>query len=205
MKVFAIIAVVLLLGGCATGPVWNTVSETDSFTDKQKIMVTTGDFSTAKTVSTSTRGRYPVIIKQGDNVYFGVMSGGRFKVPTGSVQVRIDQNEAFAISTDETPDALMTAVVPHQAMPLAGLTSEQAEIVKASQAAAMSGISRAMSPITAADADKSRQIIKQMIHGKKIIYRTVGLSQALSTTGEYLIDDSFFEALSKAGIDKTKY
>jgi len=58
---------------------------------------TTGDTGTPSWIVTRPLHFYPVVRKEGDEIYIGVMSGGRFKVPVGTVQIRIDQNEAWAI------------------------------------------------------------------------------------------------------------
>lgn len=125
------------------------------------------------------------------------MSGGRFKLPVGTVQLRIDQHEAWTITPKETPVSLATAVAAIGVT----VTSEQAEIVRNAQEQAMKAASQMMSPYTVATGDKARQIIRQLLTGQKLRYRIVGINQAASTTGEAVIDASLSQSLRAIGID----
>jgi hypothetical protein len=129
------------------------------------------------------------------------MSGGRIKVPVGTVQLRIDQHEAWTISPQETPVSLLPEV-PQYAL---NLPPEQAELVKNAQAQAMTSAAQAMSPYTVTGGDKAKAIIKQMAAGHMLKYRTVGLNQAGSTTGEVTLDASFVQSLKQVGIDTSTW
>ena len=65
----------------------------------------------------------------------------------------------------------------------------------------MTSVSQMMSPYTVTGGDKAKKILKQMLAGKNLKYRTVGINQAASTTGEAVIDPSLIEALRLIGID----
>ncbi|WP_122605779.1 hypothetical protein [Pseudomonas viridiflava] len=186
----------LALGGCA-GSVWKATGSTDEFTDKTTMMVTTGDFSAGSSIITSMLKFYPVVRKEGGQVYIGVMSGGRFKIPVGTVQLRIDQNEAWTITPQETPVSLMPAAPQY----VLNLPPEQAAIVKNAQEQAMINATQMMSPYTITGGDKAKKILKQMLAGKVLKYRIVGINQAASTTGEVELDASLAESLRLAGID----
>ncbi|HBN8194397.1 TPA: hypothetical protein L3664_000867 [Pseudomonas aeruginosa] len=196
MKRTIALASALFLFGCSTGPVWQATSTTDEFTDKTTMMVTTGDFSTSNSVITRSMHYYPVVRKEGEEIYVGLMSGGRYKIPVGTVQLRVDQNEAWTITPQETPVSMMPEA-PQYSM---NLPPDQAEIVKNAQAQVMTSMAQAMSPYTVTSGDKAKKILKQMLSGTTLKYRTVGINQAASTTGEVFIDPSLAESLKRIGI-----
>lgn len=196
-RIIALSMVTFALVGCASGPIWKATGNTDEFTDKTTMMVTTGDFSTGGSIVTSSLKFYPVVRKEGGEVYVGLMSGGRFKIPVGTVQLRIDQNEAWTITPQETPISLMPAAPQY----VLNLPPEQAAIVKNAQDQAMVNATQMMSPYTITGGDKAKRILKQMLAGKVLKYRTVGINQAASTTGETVIDPSLAESLRLIGIN----
>lgn len=196
-RTMAILAAITMLGGCASGSVWKATGSTDEFTDKTTMMVTSGDFSAGNSIITSSLKFYPVIRKEGGELYVGLMSSGRFKIPVGTIQMRIDQNEAWTITPQETPIGLVPAS-PEIAL---GLPPEQAEMVKKAQAQAMENAYKMMSPYTVTGGEKAKSILKQMLAGQKMKYRTVGINQAASTTGEIDLDQSLAQSLRLIGVD----
>lgn len=185
-----------MLGGCA-GSVWKATGTTDEFTDKTTMMVTTGNFTAGSSIITSSLKFYPVVRKEGGEIYVGLMSGGRFKIPVGTVQIRIDQNEAWTITPQETPMGL----VPASPELTLGLPPEQAELIKKTQAQAMENAYKMMSPYTVTGGDKAKSILRQMLAGRALKFRTVGINQAASTTGEVVLDESLAQSLRMIGID----
>lgn len=189
-KIILAIATAVLLSGCQTvpGKLWVASVTTDQFTDTQTKMVTVGSFQSKGTLYTEAGKYYPFVGVKNGVTYVGIRSGGRFRIPTGTVQIRIDGNPAWTITPEETPADLIPGTVPAANAP-AGVTNEM-----------MANISKILSPYTAATGKKADDIIKQMSTGKVIKYRTVGLNQAASTTGEVNIDASFNEAIRSIGI-----
>ncbi len=185
-----------MLSGCA-GSVWKATGTTDEFTDKTTMMVTTGNFTAGSSIITSSLKFYPVVRKEGGEIYVGLMSGGRFKIPVGTVQIRIDQNEAWTITPQETPMGL----VPASPELTLGLPPEQAELIKKTQAQAMENAYKMMSPYTVTGGDKAKSILRQMLAGRALKFRTVGINQAASTTGEVVLDESLAQSLRMIGID----
>ncbi|NNJ15538.1 hypothetical protein CSV86_009970 [Pseudomonas putida CSV86] len=186
----------LLLSGCAVGPTWQATGSTDEFTDKTTMMVTTSEFPSSGSIVTRSLHFYPVVRKEGDEIFVGLMSGGRFKIPVGTVQLRIDQNEAWTITPQETPVSMMPSA-PQYTL---NLPPEQAALVKQTQDQAMLNVTQLMSPYTITGGDKAKKILKQMLAGHTLKYRTVGINQAASTTGEVLIDPTLAQSLRKIGI-----
>ncbi|MBC3254362.1 hypothetical protein HU733_02560 [Pseudomonas paralactis] len=196
-RIIAAATVLFTLGGCAAGPTWQATGTTDEFTDKTTMMVTTSEFPASGSIVTRSLHFYPVIRKEGDEIYVGLMSGGRFKIPVGTVQLRIDQNEAWTITPQETPVSMMPSA-PQYAL---SLPAEQAAIVKQAQDQAMLNVTQLMSPYTVTGGAKAKKILKQMLAGHTLKYRTVGINQAASTTGEALIDPTLIDALRVIGIN----
>lgn len=194
--IIAVLAATVALGGCAAGPTWQATGTTDEFTDKTTMMVTTSEFPASGSIVTRSLHFYPVVRKEGNEIYVGLMSGGRFKIPVGTVQLRIDQNEAWTITPQETPVSMMPAA-PQYAL---SLPPEQAALVKQTQDQAMLNVTQMMSPYTVTGGEKAKKILKQMLTGRTLKFRTVGINQAASTTGEALIDPTLAESLRIIGI-----
>ena len=195
--IIAVLAAAVALGGCAAGPTWQATGTTDEFTDKTTMMVTTSEFPASGSIVTRSLHFYPVVRKEGDEIYVGLMSGGRFKIPVGTVQLRIDQNEAWTITPQETPVSMMPSA-PQYAV---NLPPEQAAMVKQAQDQAMLNMTQLMSPYTVTGGEKAKKILKQMLAGQVLKYRTVGINQAASTTGEAAIDPTLAESLRAIGIN----
>lgn len=203
MRTPALLLLALVMSGCATGPgqsvEWITVRNTDQFTDKSTCGVTVGSFYTVGGVFTASNHYYPYIESVNGELRVGIRSGGRFKIPVGDVQLRIDQNPAWTIATGETP----VDYVPEgqlKAMQAYGGDAKQQQMLESTYKAALQASAQAMSPFTAATGEKAEKILAQMKTGKVLIYRTLGMNQAASTTGEYALDQSLSKALTECGI-----
>ncbi len=194
---FTAIAVVgVLLGGCQTGQLWRVTSSKDQFTDKVTKMVTIGEGLSDNLIITRSLRYYPFVGVQEGEIYVGLRSGGRYPIPTGTVQIRIDENTAWTITPEETPIYLAPAL-PSSPLPA---TTEQSDVILNAQAKMMENMTKSMSPYTATTGQKAKSIIKEILKGKVMIYRTIGFNQAASTTGEVRIDDSFKSSLQEIGI-----
>lgn len=202
MKLPSILALALLTTGCATGPAveWVTVRNTDQFTDKSSCAVTVGAYYTKHGIYTVSNQYYPYIEAVNGDLRVGVKSGGRFLIPVGDVQIRVDQNKAWTISTSETPLDYVPEGQLKAMQAYAPKDPQQQQIVENAYKTAMEATARSMSPFTAATGEKARSILKEMRAGKTLIYRTVGLNQAASSTGEYSLDQSLETALRQCGI-----
>lgn len=202
MKLAPILLLALLTSGCATGPAveWVIVRNTDKFTDKSSCAVTVGTYYTRGGIYTVSNQYYPYIEAVNGDLRVGVKSGGRFLIPVGNVQLRVDQNKAWTISTSETPLDYVPEGQLKAMQAYAPKDPQQQQIVENAYKTVMDATARSTSPFTASTGEKAQSILKEMRSGKTLIYRTVGLNQAASTTGEYVLDQSLEVALRQCGI-----
>ncbi|NHC62582.1 hypothetical protein [Paenalcaligenes suwonensis] len=194
-----------LLTGCQSamhagaGSVWAVTKNQDQFTDVETKMVTVGEGLSDSFIFTRSLNYYPFVGTQDGELFVGIRSGGSYRIPTGTVQIRIDANKTWTISPDETPIYLAPTTLPTTTP--TDLDEKTATNVAMIQAEAMKNMTKAMSPYTAATGEKAKNILREMVAGKTIKYRTVGMNQAASSTGEVHINDSFLESLKAIGID----
>ena len=171
----------------APSKAWVVSSHTDEFTDSVTQMIIGSTTNGHRFFATQTASFYPFVGKKDGKLYVGVRSGGSYRIPTGTVQLRIDGNPAWTITPDETPASL----VPGTANSNNSVSQET-----------MRSMTKILSPFTAAVGDKAVKIIKQMAAGNLLKYRTVGMNQAASTTGEVPLDTSFAHGLAQLGVDR---
>ncbi|KPZ53410.1 hypothetical protein [Pseudoalteromonas sp. P1-25] len=205
MRHIGTIAAILILAGCAstTAPSISWVSnvKVDEFTDQKSCSVSVGSLYTKSSVYTYSNHYYPYIEVVNGDLRLGVKSGGKHPIPVGDVQIRIDSNTAWTISSSETPlDYAPKGTLDTMKDYANYLPEENKELVEATYKTAMESAARSMSPFTATTGDKARKILNEMLSGQKIKYRTVGLNQAASSTGEYDLDPSLASALQQCGI-----
>lgn len=199
------ILITLSISGCsiqAPKPSWVTSNQKDQFTDKTICTVQLAKYYIGTSAYTQTGEYYPFIEMVDNQLRVGVKSGGRVLIPVGDVQLRIDNNPAWDITTAETP----TDNSPknnYNFPSYSNLTSQQQALITETEKSAMASVVKSMSPYTATTGDKAQKIINQLISGNKLIYRTVGFNQAGSTTGEYdlaSMRESLITGLNRCGV-----
>jgi len=205
MKHIFTIALILTLSGCAAVPSpkveWVSRTNIDEFTDKKTCSVTVGSLYTQNSVYTYSNHYYPYVDVVNGEARVGVKSGGRVKIPVGDVQIRIDTNKAWTISSSETPlDYVPEGTLRNMELYAKNLPVQNQELVKNTYKVTMESAARAMSPFTATTGDKAHSILREMLSGKTIKYRTIGLNQAASSTGEYPLGESLKIALKQCGV-----
>lgn len=203
MKKIAFLAIAaVLLTGCqsmSSGTIWAVSSSQDQFSDVETKMVTVGQWRSSGTIWTKSLNYYPFVGLQDGELFVGIRSGGSYRIPTGTVQMRVDANKAWTIEPSETPVYLAPA--PAQpAIPTANNDNATVDLA-AVQAEALRNMSKALSPYTAATGEKAKSILREMAAGKTLKYRSVGMNQPASSTGEVVIDASFIQSLKLIGID----
>lgn len=193
-----ILSLLVLFSGCATLPdgqkgTWFALNMTDEFDDKSVCYVTVGRTYKLKGKHYQKGGGYyPFIAKTENGLRVGVKSGDRIPVPVGDVQLRVDKQDAWEISTSETP---LKDIPSNPAMDAMKDNPQAQQLYQTS----MEAVTRSMSPFTVTTGDKARAILDQMLEGKQLIYRTKGLNTT-SSTGKFPLDDSLPRALARCGI-----
>lgn len=204
MKLVSLTIAISFLTACSSNPMqpnWISLQNTDQFTDKTTCTVTTGSFYSGGSIYTLSNHYYPYIAKVDSEIFVGIQSGGKIKMPVGIIQLRIDTNTAWTITTAETPLLSTNVNVNYQNMLYPeNISDEQKKVFDATYKTAMDNVAKGMSPFTATTGDKAHKILSEMLTGNKLIYRTVGLNQAASTTGEITLDGSLKTALGQCGI-----
>mgnify|MGYP000518919949 CR=1 FL=1 len=199
----------LLLSACSSTPPkveWVVDRGFDPFTDEQTCKVTTASLYTKSATYTYSNHLYPFIEKINGEIAVGLRSGGKFKVPVGNIQLRIDKNDAWEIFTSETPVVDTNEVSQPNVMSgyIDNLPKKQKELVVNSYNAAMTSTGKMLSPYTATTGEKAKTIIKEMLQGDVLIYRTTGLSNVPnyteSSTGTFLLDASLKSAMDKCNL-----
>ncbi|HCH0797971.1 TPA: hypothetical protein NKO75_003379 [Vibrio parahaemolyticus] len=206
MRNCIVVLTAIALAGCASNSnqpevKWISVKNKDEFTDVSSCKVTVGSLYTNKNIYTETGKYYPFIEQVNGQLRVGLQSGGQYKIPVGNAQLRIDSNKTWDISTSETPLDLAPTLANLKPAYLDDLSEDQKAMVAASYESAMEMSAQAMSPFTATTGEKAKKIIKEMLVGKSLKYRTIGLNQAASSTGVYGLDMSLQLALTDCGIE----
>ena len=203
MKVPALLTASLLLNGCASAlpsmPTWTAAHRTDAFTDNASCRVALAGAIRMDAYRPGLR-YYPFIERRGDEVRVGLMSHPLFPAPTGRVQMRIDDQEAWTIDPSETPvdtpafsPGQLTAQLPIQADPAARDALQRSATMMAST------ITQSTSPYTATTGEKADAIVAQLKIGRRLIFRVMG-SNAASGAGEAPLGTELNEALASCGI-----
>lgn len=195
----------LLLSGCVTQPKieWISSKSTDRFTDKSECIVTVGSYYRSSGVYTVSGHIYPFIKKVDSELWVGVRSGGRYPLPVGAVQLRIDDNDAWIIETSETPSEGLRGVVNYSDFINLDLyPEEQQKIIKGAYEASSDATKKIMAPYTVATGEKAKKILKELVGGEVILYRALGgYGVPAAEPGRYLLDDSLVLALNQCDIE----
>jgi len=187
----AMAVAVAALSGCA-GPVWKTSSVTEMFPKRTTVIVSPGNYTTGNSVFHTSK-IYPVVIKEDGDVYVGLMSSGDVPIPVLTAQLWIDQSEVWTISSLETPTIL--------AKPSFELMMGHRTQLTEQALAKGLNIQKIMGGCAVAGGGKARAILEQMLTGRTLKFRTIGIDQTESTIQEVVLDQSFSQALRSVGID----
>jgi hypothetical protein len=199
MKLFSIIFSAILVSstlftaGCVTVPApnqhnWIPVVKVDEFTGVKTSFATAG---TEAGNMTRPGVLYPFVgVLPDGEIIVGLRSGGKFRVPVGNVQLRIDDHPAWDISM------LESAGVGRADKPAAAGASIEAAIAQ------VQALSYGVTPYTAARGDKAKAILAQLLSGKKLKFRQApgGLGMQ-PTTGEIELNGSLRNALLQIGVN----
>mgnify|MGYP003385538745 CR=1 FL=1 len=118
------------------------------------------------------------------DIRVGIKSAGKYKIPVGGIQLRIDSNKAWTISSSETPlDYVPAGALNIMAQHYQNLPEENRQLIQDAYKTTMEATSRAISPFTATTGEKATKILQEMLVGKNIKYRTIGLNSGIYNAG----------------------
>ena len=198
-KAAVVIVSTIVLSACSS-TMWNAKTTVDEFTDETRCKVSVGsDFG--KDVAKSFGGihYYPFIARAKDEIIFGIEND--YNLPLGDAQVRVDDNAMIEISAADTPVILAPKQPTVDMSYLKGTPGLDSEALQKSVTDMTANIQKYSSPFRAVSGEKAREIIKQLLNGKSLKVRIIGVNQVNSTTGEWEMDGSLPNALAECGID----
>ncbi|MGX1175881.1 hypothetical protein [Pseudomonas sp. R151218B TE3479] len=194
MKRTMVVAIAIaILSGCTTGPAWKISSESEVFPKRTSLIVTTGNY-TAGNSFLNISNIFPVVRKEGEEIYVGLMSDGDVRIPIVTAQIWIDQNEVWTISSQETPMILGKPSLEYEVEP-------RSELTRQAQAQGLN-IHKILGGCAVTGGDKAKAILKQMLRGSVLRFRTIGIDKNVSPIQEVVLDESFSQSLGWAGIDQ---
>ncbi|PWG03308.1 hypothetical protein [Sphingosinicella humi] len=156
---------------------------------------------------------YPVVENNASlGLLVGVSSGGRFRVPTGDILWRVDQQPHRELKAADNPvTGSSLALEPFKT------GNEQADRAVADAMAKTANLAASMTATsTVASGEKAREMLAEMLAGKGLIYRQATAAPAYGLpSGEtyrvgqltddeqrpFPLDASFRKALAECGID----
>ena len=178
-----------LMAGCSvaepgSGGHWLPNVRMDEFTKRPHCIVTaeTGGIRGGFIQGYNTIFRfrfYPFVEMVNKELRLGVRSDVLVEIPVGDVQVRIDDGKIWTIASSETP-------------------LDYAR--KGYMNVAMDTVNGAKLPYTVATGEKARAILQEMVAGRLLWYRVLGLNQKVTNAGWFPLDVSFRRALARCGI-----
>lgn len=198
-RVFWVVLSTVITGCAATS--WTSSSTKDEFTDETSCKVLYGNtFGREFVKAQGGIHFYPFIERRQGQVIFGVHND--YGVPTGDVQVRVDNNEAVTISYTETPVFYSASSNAVDLSYLKSVEGVDQEAMQTTLDESMKNIGKMSSPFTATSGDKAKKIIEAMKSGSIMKMRVIGFGTNSSATnvGEYTLNQDLLAALAECGL-----
>lgn len=156
---------------------------------------------------------YPVVENSPKlGLLVGVSSGGQYRLPTGNILWRIDQNPHRELLASDNPET----GAPTFAMPAFKTGNEATDKAVAESMANATKLTAGLTATsTVATGDKAREMLREMLAGKSLLYRQANVAPAYGLpssqtyrVGQYTneghqaipLDDSFRRGLAECGI-----
>jgi hypothetical protein len=194
------LSVLVALGTTQTHALeWTAEKHIDSFTDIETCKVMPGSEFSRAFVFGTVEGlmhwyavSYFFAERRGDEVRAGFTNDKNLPIMS-DIQVRVDQNPAVTITAADTPiDTGPSIAIPQ----MQGVTPE----VKAQIEQSMKGALARMSPYRVFAGEKAVALLRQIVNGKRAIWRSIGgVNNASEDVTEIRID-GLSDALSECGI-----
>lgn len=180
---------------------WQATRTTDPVTGVSRCVVSALDY-VGKTRYTRTGFLYPVIEKHPRHgLLVGVSSGGRFRLPTGTILWRVDEQPFREVRPEDGPmTADMSSAIP------AGLTGQDSVAAKAmADAMAVSGrmIMSATATSSFAMGDTARAMLAELRTGHGLLFRAkaAAADTGLPDSGMYRVGQITKDGLKPVPLD----
>lgn len=211
-------AVCLLAGAltaCASTPEtagrWTASLSTDPITGVERCVVTIPDRSFGSAFS-RTGSLYPYVEQNSElGLMIGVSSGGRYRLPTGDIEWRVDDNSHHTLKAADTPSTGETIANVN----IEDMSEAQAQAYEQSMDEIEGMVFSIQNGVTAAGGEKAQALLAELRAGSELRFRSKGsapsaglVSSSTYLTGRFengklvpiLLDDSFELALRQCGL-----
>lgn len=211
-------AVILVAGAitaCASTPEtatrWIASASVDPITGVERCVVTIPDRSFGSAFS-RTGSLYPYVEQNSElGLMVGVSSGGRYRLPTGDIEWRVDDNPHHTLKSSDTPSTGDTIAT----VSTADMSDAQADAYEQSMDDIDSLVFSLQNGVTAAGGEKAEALLAELRAGSELQFRSKGAapSAGLVSSSTYLtgrsengkfvpiiLDESFEVALSQCGL-----
>ena len=191
---------------------WQATRTTDPVTGATRCVVTALDYFGRSRYS-RTGFLYPVIEKHPDHgLLVGVSSGGRFRLPTGTILWRVDEKPFRELRAEDGPVTVDTAVAAPAGTPQ---DSVAAKAMADTMALTNRLIMSATATSTFAQGDRAKEMLAELLAGHGLLFRAKAAAPEAGLPGEGMyrvgqftneglrpvpLDESLVSALAACGI-----
>ena len=181
---------------------WQATRTTDPVTGATRCVVTALDYF-GKSRYSRTGFLYPVIEKQPDHgLLVGVSSGGRFRLPTGTILWRVDERPFRELRAEDGPVTVDTAVTPP-----AGTAQDSVAAKAMADTMALTNrlIMSATATSTFAQGDRAKEMLAELLAGHGLLFRAKAAAPetGLPGTGMYRVGQFTNEGLRPVPLDES--
>ena len=181
---------------------WQATRTTDPVTGATRCVVTALDYF-GKSRYSRTGFLYPVIEKHPDHgLLVGVSSGGRFRLPTGTILWRVDEKPIRELRAEDGPVTIDTAV----AAPAGTLQDPVAAKAMADTMALTNRlIMGATATSTFAQGDRAKEMLAELLAGHGLLFRAKAAAPETGLPGEgmYRVGQFTNEGLKPVPLDES--
>ncbi|MEQ8744119.1 hypothetical protein [Parasphingorhabdus sp.] len=221
---YGLIAATMIAASMTCGPaeakkkpreVWSVSRTSDPITGDSSCVVTAYD-SVGKLKYSRFGFLYPVVENNSKlGLLIGVSSGGNYRMPTGDILWRIDQNPHRTLRVADNPSLAGSSMFGS----FKTGNAEADERIEDAMASTGNMVASMTATSTVTSGDLAREILAEMLAGQGLIYRQAqaapayGLpSGAANAVGQYtsdkgqipiMLDASFHRGLAECGIEPT--
>jgi len=205
ITVLALLALTAVAPAAAKGRAphaWQATRTTDPVTGATRCVVTALDYFGRSRYS-RTGFLYPVIEQHPDHgLLVGVSSGGRFRLPTGTILWRVDDRPFRELRAEDGPVTVDTAVTVPEGTP-------QGSIAATAMADAMALTNRMIMSATAtstfAQGDRAKEMLTELLAGHGLLFRAKAAAPetGLLGTGMYRVGQITNDGLRPVPLDES--